>query len=590
MTIKGFAQNTRMKPIVTVQVGANVPVGCKNHAVYAESPDTQKCVSPFEGECPYWHAEKVPFGKGKPPSFCPMAGLNDDALMKKGFKTRPTQLGFFLIPQTFRDAMGLPARPTEIPNIVLASHSLEVITDPQSGRVVSVFEPVEAIEEYPILDYNLMWWKKTELVCKGNGDMAHWYPASPDNQNHMKPRKCAYKECPDFMAKGQCKEVGDLFFRVKNSPGFPAMWKFTTRSRKAIEYLLNELRDIHSIIGHVSMIPLKLTLEKEKAHPVMERFDSQTGQNVKTKLETDVYRVHIRTEFTMMGALEAKRTAVQFLMAGDGNELQQLRAATPDVAPDSEAPVEMRATAEPGDIDDDGTIDVPANPPPAAPKPPKAAQAQAAPKPAAPAATAPKPAAPAAQAKPAAPAAAQPTAKTPEKPKSAPDKSGQKPAPAKAKLNLTPEQQKVQFMQIQEPMAVELNNAQSADEMRQIVARYNKRFDEIGRRPMPDDPDTYVIKIYREHMDWFNKQSAATPAATPAPAQARPAQARPAAPAPDPEPVELTKRQQVEQWASETPPFITPEMLMDFFKKDSIEMLSDEEIERLHAMGADVQK
>lgn len=568
-----------MKPIVTVQVGANVPVGCKNHVIYAESPETQKCVNVIDGECPYWRKEKISFGRGGASTFCPMAGLNEDALVKKNFKTRPTQLGFFLIPQSFRQAMGLSDRPTEITNIVLMSHSLEVINDPSSGRVVSVFEPVEAIEQYPILEYNLMWWKKTELVCKGDGETAHWYPASPDNKNHMRARKCLYRECNDFQTKGQCKEVGEFFFRVKNSPGFPAMWKFQTRSRKAIEYILNELRDIHSTLGHVSLIPLKLTLEKEKGHPFIERMDQNTGQMIKTRLETEVYRVHIRTEFTMMGAIGAKKEALAFLMAGTGDEVRQLREAVPDVAPDSEPPVEMNATASPADYQDDESEPVlegqKGNVAPVAP--PAAKPAPAAPAPA-------KPAPPAAaKPAPAAPAAPPPTAAPKKEEKKTPDKK------AKPKLNLTPEQTKVKFMELQEKMAAELVNAQSSDELRQIVAQYNPSFDEIGRRPNVNDEETYVIKLYREHMEFFKKQNPGAPAAPAAPAKAAapaPKAAAPAAPAaPAPPSRELTPRQHLENWMKETPPVFPNELLEEVIGKSDISTMDDDEVQRLYDMA-----
>ena len=53
MPIKNFRKREKLRPLVEVQIGANVPVGCKNHPCYADSSDDNKCVDPYDGQCKY---------------------------------------------------------------------------------------------------------------------------------------------------------------------------------------------------------------------------------------------------------------------------------------------------------------------------------------------------------------------------------------------------------------------------------------------------------------------------------------------------------------------------------------------------------
>lgn len=335
MPIKNFRKDRlcRVKPIVDVKIGANVPTICQEFAIYAES-EGNRCVSPTAGECKHIKT-------------CRAARRDGKMLESAKIKTRPCQLGFFLIPEKFRVQMGLPPRPTEIPGIIFISHEIQTHCD-SSGRVVGIWEPESVIDEYPICDYSLQWWSATNLICRGDGERAVQYPADTSHEKHMRERKCLYKECPDYKKEKQCREVGELFFRVQNSPGFPAMWRFSTRSPKAIGYLLDELREIYAAIGHVSMVPCVLSCEKEKASPHIKKTDRETGEITKTKISIDVYRVHVRTEFTMHGALAAKREAIAFIAAaGPESDIKVLQAATPETRPDPEPPVEQLATAPP---------------------------------------------------------------------------------------------------------------------------------------------------------------------------------------------------------------------------------------------------
>lgn len=361
--IKGFLRTEKVKPIASIQIGANVPVGCKDFGLYAESPDSSKCVSDAGAKCQYY------------PS-CKMAGMNDAALVKASIKTRPCQLGFFLIPKVLRDFLGLPPRPVDIPGILLTSHKMEPITN-EAGQIIGINEPEDVIGEYPVFDYNLIWWSKTQLICTGNGEIAHWYPADRAHEKHNQERECLFEGCPDFKS-GDCKARGDLYFRIPNAPGFPALYHFGTGSGKAIQGILNELREIYNALGHVSLIPLILSLEAEKAAPTVNQQGGGRG-----KISTTVYRVHIRTAFSMQNALAAKNETMNYLNAGPAPDMKMLKAATPD-KPDYQPPVECLATADKGDWVDPAPAPAPtdnATPPAAVQPEPQQEKAKRGPKP-----------------------------------------------------------------------------------------------------------------------------------------------------------------------------------------------------------------
>jgi len=351
MPIKNFRVREKLKPLVEVSIGAIVPKGCKkqSHLIYAESPDNNKCVNEIEGECPFLRKEKTVWKKDGKAMFCPMGGLSEPELKDKGFKTRPIQRGYFSMPEEYRVQLGLPTRPTEIPNICLISdHQVE-----QHGLI----EPLECLYRYPVFDYYLAWWTYSACVCKGDGEIAHRYPYSPSENDHMKQRACAYKACPDFDGKYKCKTVGELYFRLPNTPGYPGLWRVATRSPNAIEHIIMELEQLHTALsGVVSRVPLKLSLEEETARPVV------NGKQYKTK----VHRLHIRTDITMEQVAGFKKAIAKQIVAGD--ELKQLVSVTPDTPPPSSKPVEMDATASADEWDDE-SVDTAAEKPAAVKQP-----------------------------------------------------------------------------------------------------------------------------------------------------------------------------------------------------------------------------
>lgn len=367
MGIKGFRVREKLRPLVDVQIGANVPVGCQNHPCYADSPDDNKCVD-HEGDCRFIATEQTVFKRGGKARFCPMPRLNEKELEAKGSRTRPTQLGYFKIPAEYKEQLGLPDRPTELPGIcVISDWNIE-----QNGMV----EPVEVIHKYPILDYYLSWWTASACICKGDGEIANYYPFSPSHEKHMQQRACAFKDCPDFGKNegrkfAQCKAVGELYFRLPNTPGYPGLWRFTTRSSTAIETMIMQLEQIHTAFGGViSRLPLKLVLKEVSA-----RYDDGQGGTRSTK----VHRVHIETEITMQEAFAFRNEVKKQLVTGE--EIRMITDSTPAVVPPGTVPVEVQATADPSEWDQtDVPAEVEKKAPPAA-KPP----AQSKPKPAAPA-------------------------------------------------------------------------------------------------------------------------------------------------------------------------------------------------------------
>lgn len=348
MPIKGFRTREKVRPIVDVKIGALVPVGCKEKLIYAESPDYNKCTNRKDGECPF--VKKTGrFKKTGPETTCPMACKTLSQLDQMGIYSRPMQLGYFLMPEDYRVQLGLPERPTVIPNIMVISDH-----DVSKGLV----EPLEALYRYPVFPYELSWWSKTACICRGDGQTATMYPFDRTHPDHGKQRECLYEECPDFGPK-KCKTYGELYFAVPDAPGFPGLWRIATRSPNSIGDIITGLKNVHDgLWGVVSRIPLKLILREGQGHP-----KDADGK----RFTTQIFTLDIKSNINYVQSSQVITAIANQVREIGGAGPLMLEA--PKEQPAPHPPVEQEATADPSQWDSDFVPEQSGEPTPTQPTP-----------------------------------------------------------------------------------------------------------------------------------------------------------------------------------------------------------------------------
>jgi len=392
MAIKGLYDNLgNASPTVgIIKIGVLMPTCCLRPEIYAESPDIRKCVNDKDGECPFitqkadfkhpHRNEKKRFEYTTRNSVCPAARWTTEQCAKKDFPTKPEKLPYFLMPDEVKLALGLDYRPTKIPNVMFMSNEIQEKRNPETQRIVSYTEPEDVCRKYPISDAGLYYWTQNDLCCFGDGENATEYPSSPTHISYNKPRVCAYKECPDFK-KHLCYEVGKLYFRIPNAPGFPGLWMLQTKSMKAMKGIVKELESYYwSYQQRISLMPMSLELRKEKASPEINR--KVDGEWTKVKTKTHVYRVHVVPATTMGEMQKALGQATLYLTGEVQTEIKALQAAAPKALPLPSEPIEeaLATDTEEGEYED---IQQETQPEPA-PEPPKKAKSQPKPQPEAP--------------------------------------------------------------------------------------------------------------------------------------------------------------------------------------------------------------
>jgi len=551
--IKGFGEDIKQKPTVEIKIGAVVPVQCKHTDWWFLSPDSQKCVDPEFGECPYLRKEKNKFfGEMQ---LCPMGGMTlgqieaKNAALKnankvaeaKRFQTRPDGFDFFVVPDAIRAALKLPYRPREIKGIVLWSgKAVQKI----EGSIVHIEEPLEAIYEYPVFRFDLQWWKKNDLICQGDGANATWYPNNRAHEKHLQPRVCEYRNCPDF-GTGKCSETGQLFFQHLDAPLYATM-RLMTRSYFSTLNIKTELERVYGQLGYVSGVPITLAVEMIEAHP--EVPDGQGGKKKVTKM---VPRIFLRPEQTMR-QLDAARKGTYDVVSGQVLALP----APPAVAPPPPTPVEQQAMNQDSSEDDfiDTTAQNVSKPAAAAEKKKDAKPTQQA---------APPPASP------------------------APSKQAA-PPPANKTTDLS-EGQRLEMECIQR-----MKNAQTMTELRQIATYYSAQFEQLGYNAVE------LNATYKQIADAIKLKGAQQPAAaTPAQPATQSAPPPPASPAPPKQAAPpkqqapagnqgapLNKKEALKRLLElpvQTRPFDF-KMIQDFFKSAppaSVDQMTDEQVERI---------
>jgi len=377
-------------------------------------------VNDKEGECPFitqkadfkhpHRNEKKRFEYTTKNSTCPAARMTTEQCVKKDFPTKPEKLPYFLMPDEIKLALGLDYRPTKIPNVMFMSNEIQEKRDPETKKLVSYTEPEDVCRKYPISDAGLYYWTANDLCCFGDGEHATEYPSSPTHASYNKPRVCAYKECPDFK-KHLCYEVGKLYFRIPNAPGFPGLWMLQTKSMKAMKGIVKELESYYwSYQQRISLMPMSLELRKEKASPEINR--KVAGEWTKVKTKTHVYRVHVVPATTMGEMQKALGQATLYLTGEVQAEIKALQAAAPQSLPLPSEPIEeaLATDTEEGEYEDiqqeTDAFDDPNTSPTPAVQQPASNQAQTQPLAEQPKKRGPKPKAQAPETPPATPAAA----------------------------------------------------------------------------------------------------------------------------------------------------------------------------------------
>uniref|UniRef100_A0A6M3J551 Uncharacterized protein n=1 Tax=viral metagenome TaxID=1070528 RepID=A0A6M3J551_9ZZZZ len=132
--------------------------------------------------------------------------------------------------------------------------------------------PVEDEEKW-CSQYYRCYSKTRGLICKGDGEVAlrmvdtkTGAMADRDSKKiEMREIPCQGRECPDYKVK--CKEVMNLQFLLPEVPGL-GIWQIDTSSINSIRNINSTAELLKGIYGHISMLPLLLTLElKEVNNP-----------------------------------------------------------------------------------------------------------------------------------------------------------------------------------------------------------------------------------------------------------------------------------------------------------------------------------
>ena len=107
-------------------------------------------------------------------------------------------------------------------------------------------------------------------ICRGDGETAsqvqdvatHQIVASPTAKTERVQIVCPGKECPLYQAK-KCSEVMCLQFMLPDFPGL-GVWQIDTGSINSILNINSDVAMVRSVIGHVAMVPLTLSLEPQE--------------------------------------------------------------------------------------------------------------------------------------------------------------------------------------------------------------------------------------------------------------------------------------------------------------------------------------
>lgn len=145
-------------------------------------------------------------------------------------------------------------------------------------------------------------------VCRGDGEIAsqvqdvatHQLVASPAAKTERVNVVCPGRECPVYAAR-KCQEVMCLQFMLPDFPGL-GVWQVDTGSVNSILNINSDIAMVRSVIGHIAMVPLTLSLEPQ------EIISPDDGKKKKA------YCLHLRASGSLQQLLQAAKAPLARFM------------------------------------------------------------------------------------------------------------------------------------------------------------------------------------------------------------------------------------------------------------------------------------
>ncbi len=185
-------------------------------------------------------------------------------------------------------------------------------------KQLQVMIPTED-EEYWASQYYRAYSQTRGLICRGDGETYRRMIDVETKEIAGKDTKsvawvdgvCPGRECPIYQAK-KCSEMMCLQFMLPSVPGV-GVWQVDTGSINSIRNINSEAHLIRQLCGHISMLPLLLTLEQE------EKQIPETGK------KRQLYFLHLRERDTLQTLLRDSQRPVFELLAPPVDESQAAR-------------------------------------------------------------------------------------------------------------------------------------------------------------------------------------------------------------------------------------------------------------------------
>lgn len=136
----------------------------------------------------------------------------------------------------------------------------------EKPKVLRIMIPVEDEERW-CSQYYRAYSQSRGLICKGNGDTAvrmvdaRTGAIADHNSTEvvMKEITCQGRDCPEY--ERVCREIMNLQFLLPEIPGL-GIWQIDTSSINSIKNINSASELVKRIYGHISMIPLLLSIEQ----------------------------------------------------------------------------------------------------------------------------------------------------------------------------------------------------------------------------------------------------------------------------------------------------------------------------------------
>ena len=241
---------------------------------------------------------------------CPIKGLSEQLRMPRlgkihlGYKDEkkkgaPTATDYFVCPDEIKVVCG------------------------DKPKQLSVMIPTED-EEYWASQYYRAYSQTRGLICRGDGEKGQRMVDISTKEIAGKNTEsvaweegiCAGKDCPIYQETRRgfpkCGEVMCLQFMLPDVPGV-GVWQIDTGSINSIRNINSEAHLIKKLCGHISMLPLLLTLEPE------DKPNPETGKQQRH------YFLHLRERDTLQKLLADSQKPVFELLAPPVDEAEVAR-------------------------------------------------------------------------------------------------------------------------------------------------------------------------------------------------------------------------------------------------------------------------